>query len=565
MVAQSTLVESSAGVDRPSRAVRLNTLLRRNWLFVALVIVGVGLRVIAWLAYQPALLYTDSYYYLDNVAALDPQYLDPIGYSLFVLKPLLALDGLQLVSAVQHLAGIGMALLLYRVALRCGVRRWLAALGTAPVLLDGYQNQIEQNVLTDVWLQVLLVLVLWLLLGRRTPRAWMFGVAGLAIGLAMSVRMVAITLIVPVAIYALLAGRQWRVPGGWRRIAARFGALVGCFAIVVVAYAGYFDAKAGYWGLSNSSGNSLYGRTAVVADCAKLDLDKVLAQLCPPQPVGQRASSNDLAHSDGDPKWPGYVPPGETKYDLERQFADRVIEKQPLDVAAAILKDFGKGFLPVHSTLHGDPPSELWDFHPDFPTFTRDPNDHTTNPYTQTNAEAVEYGGKGLSLNRGLATFLDHYQDFGYTPGPLLAALGVLGLLGGFGVGRARRSGLCAATLLTTGLAITVLGTAAVFEFSWRYQLPGLVLLPLAGILGITALTSRRRPDPAASADGPAADGPSTGPDTGPDTGPVDGTAAEPVRDPGGEGGADPGAEPAGEPAADPVGAGESVRSDRTG
>jgi hypothetical protein len=517
MVLQSTVVESSADVDRPSRGVRLDGLLRRNWLFVALVIIGVTLRVIAWLAYQPALIYTDSYYYLQNVALLNPQYLDPIGYPLLVLKPLLSVGGLQLVTAVQHLAGVGMGVLLYRTALRCGARRWLAALATASVLLDGYEVQIEQFILSDVWLQVLLVVLLWLLLGRTTPKAWVFALAGLTLGLAMSVRMVAIALIVPVAVYALLAGRQWRVPGGWRRLSARFGALVGAFLVVVVSYAGYFDARTGHWGLSTADGNSLYGRTAAIADCAKLDLDPVLSEICPKQPVGQRPSSNDLAHLDGDPTWPGYVPPGETRYDMERQFARKVIEAQPFDVLAGVLTDFGKGFLPVHWSLPGDPPADLWHFQSFYPYFPMFPLAKGANPVADANKAANQYSGEGISLNSGLASFLDRYQDVGYTPGPLLAALGIVGLVGGFGVGRARRSGLCAATLLTTGLAITVLGTAAVFEFSWRYQLPGLVLLPLAGILGITALTSPRTPggaaEPESGVDGGGAEEPvSSGP-----------------------------------------------------
>ncbi|HYS35274.1 MAG TPA: hypothetical protein VEO01_06500, partial [Pseudonocardiaceae bacterium] len=235
-----------AAAARPGRWQRLNTLLARNWLVTALLVAGTALRVITWLAYQPALLYTDSYYYLFNVDPLNPQYLDPIGYPLFVLKPLLPIGGLALVSAVQHLAGIGMALLLYRIALRCGARRWLAALVTAPVLLDGFQLQIEQNILSDVWLEVLLVVLCWLLVGRGVPRPRVAAVVGLVLALAMTVRMVAIALIVPAVIYALLAGRQWRLGRhGCRKIAARLGALVGVFGVVVVAYAGYFDLKAG--------------------------------------------------------------------------------------------------------------------------------------------------------------------------------------------------------------------------------------------------------------------------------------------------------------------------------
>ena len=471
-----------------ARFERLRALLLRHRVFAVLLVVGVALRVITWLAYQPALIYTDSYYYLYNVDPLNPQYLDPIGYPLFVLKPLLPIGGLALVSAVQHLAGVGMALLLYATALRCCVRRWLSALVAVPVLLDGFQLQIEQNILSDVWLELLLVLLLWLLLGRGVPGPRLAAVAGLVVALAMTVRMVAITLIIPVVIYALLVGRQWRLPGGWRRIAARVGALVGVFGVVVVAYAGYFDIKAGYWGLSTSSGNSLYGRTAQVADCSKLNLDKVLAQLCPKEPLGQRLGPNIYAHMDGNPNWPGYIPPGQTVYTLDRQFALAVLEKQPWDVIGSILTDFGKGFRPTHSDAPGDPPGVLWQFQPNYPVFTMDPTDTKTDPFQQTNALALQFGGQGISQITGLDQFLVAYQRYVYTPGPLLAALGLVGLVAGFGVGRARGSGLAPAALLTTAVAITVLGTAAVFEFSWRYQLPSLVLFPLGGVLGIVAL-----------------------------------------------------------------------------
>jgi hypothetical protein len=495
----------------------LRALVRTNWLFSPLLLAGLALRVITWLAYQPALLYNDAYNYLANIGPLNPQYLDPIGYPLFVLRPLVPLGGIALVSAVQHVAGLGMALLLYRIALRCGARRWLAALVTAPVLLDGYQLQIEQNILSDVWLQVLLVLLLWLLVGRGVPSVRVAALAGLVIGLSMTVRMVAITLIVPAALYVLLVGRQWKVPGGWRKIAARGGALLGVFLAVVAAYGTYFDVKVGYWGLSTASGNSVYGRTAEIADCSKLDLDSVLAQLCPKEPLGRRLGTNTYAHLDGDnPNWPGYVPPGETVYDLDRQFAKKVLFAQPWDVARAVLADFGKGFLPTKNTLPGDPPAWLWQFQTTFPTFSIHPNDRTADAYAQTDAQARMYGGKGLSLNAGLARFLHDYQKVGYTPGTLFGALLVLGLLAGFGLGRARRSPLAAPALLVSGLTLTVLGTAAVFEFSWRYQLPDLVLLPLAGALGWMALRHPAEPRTVPATPGDTAGATDSGPDGSP-------------------------------------------------
>jgi hypothetical protein len=290
------------------------------------------------------------------------------------------------------------------------------------------------------------------------------------------------------------------VPGGWRRIATRFGALAVAFLAVVAAYATYFHAKAGYWGLNTASGNSIYGRTAEVADCSKLDLDPVLQQLCPKEPLDHRLGTNVYAHLDGlQPGWPGYVPPGETVYDLDKQFAKRVIEKQPVTVAVAVLTDFGKGFLPYHFSLAGDPPTWLWQFSKTTPLFTVDPTANPAGAFLQTNAYAVKYGHRPLHTIAPLAAFLHYYQFGGYTPGPLLFGMLVLGLVGGLSR-RGRRSGLAGVTLFTTGVAFTVLFTAALFEFSWRYQLPGLVLLPLAGALGVTALINGRR---AVSAAGP--------------------------------------------------------------
>ena len=58
--------------------------------------------------------------------------------------------------------------------------------------------------------------------------------------------------------------------------------------------------------------------------------------------------------------------------------------------------------------------------------------------------------------------------------------------------------GLALACLLITGTAVAVLLGADLYEFSWRYQLPALVTLPIAGAFGATAVArhirARRRP-----------------------------------------------------------------------
>lgn len=107
---------------------------------------------------------------------------------------------------------------------------------------------------------------------------------------------------------------------------------------------------------------------------------------------------------------------------------------------------------------------------------------------------AMACGGQPPTVYRPLTVFLIDYQaDGGLAPGPALAACEIMGLVGGFGA--RRRSGIPAATTLVTGMADTVLFVSAMFEFSWRYQLPALVLLPLAGALGLIVLIGPlRRP-----------------------------------------------------------------------
>ena len=78
-----------------------------------------------------------------------------------------------------------------------------------------------------------------------------------------------------------------------------------------------------------------------------------------------------------------------------------------------------------------------------------------------------------------------------------LAAVAVAAEVG-LTVRRRRDAGLALACLLITGSAVAVLLGADLYEFSWRYQLPALVTLPIAGAFGVTALVphirARRRP-----------------------------------------------------------------------
>jgi glycosyltransferase involved in cell wall biosynthesis len=462
--------------------------LRLHWILLVLLGLGAGLRVLTVLAYQPAILYIDSFSYLDNIHDLRPDGLRPIGYDL-ILNLLLPFGGLRAVAVAQHLLGLGLAVGIYLLLLRHGARRWLAALATAPVLLDAYQVQIEHNIMPDVWFQALLVAIIWVLTWRGLPRLWRTASAGALIGLAVIIRLVGITMLVPALAYLVVAGSLWASRSGWRQIGLRAAVLAAGFAVLLTGYASYYRITTGVWSISGASDGVLYGRAAAIADCERLPAGTWERTLCPAQPRDQRFGVDYYVHDPASPAMTVALPPGESIDAIQASFARTVFANQPRDLMVAVLRDFMKGFRPVRVDAVNDVPVQRWYFQTSYPYW---------GIQQRVQARAFEFGGVPIGVNRALAELLREYQlTVGYTPGPLLGLGLVAGLLGGFGIGNARRSGIRAASLLVSGLGVTVLMTAAAFEFSWRYQLPGLVLLPMAGALGVTAFTGPlRRPGP---------------------------------------------------------------------
>jgi hypothetical protein len=473
----------ATGSPPAGRGAELRARLARHWLIITLLVVGTVLRAFAWVAYQPALLSGDSFRYLDNVGEYSPAGLHPIGYPLLVLGPVLSVDGLELVAAIQHLAVLAAAVAIYLLALRHGVRRLLAALAAAPLLLDAYQIQIEQMIMADAWQQVLLVGLLWVLIGRGAPGPRRAAVGGLLLGVAMAFRLIAGSLVLPALLYLIIAGGAWRAwRTNWRTVTARSLAFLAAFAVVVAGYGAHFTAVTGQVGLSHTTGSVLYGRAAVVADCNRLELSPLQRLACPDEPRGERHPDH-YAHRGADVTWTSRFPPGTDIRSVQRSFAWAVVRQQPLDVIGGVAVDFLKGFRPIRVDSPGDVTVGRWHF--------TDGYQYYNHPELST-GYAQRFSGHAPSEVRPLGEFLRGYQrSVGYTPGPLLGVLGIVALLAGFGLGRARRSGIRSATLLAAGMALTILLASAAFEFSWRYQLPGLVLLPLAGVLGITALRKR--------------------------------------------------------------------------
>ena len=481
--------EEPAGPPQPqgrtARRHRLATVLRRHWLVAALLAAGLVLRVLAQLTYRPVLFYIDTTRYLYNVAPG----MDPLGYK-GVLRAVAFVGGLGAVAAVQHLLGLAMAVVIYLLLLRRGTPRWLAALATAPVLLDAYQLQIEQTLMPDVWFEALIVAGLAILLWRPET-SWRRAVAaGVVLGASATFAQVGEALLLPAVIYLVAAG------GGWRRVIGKVATLCVAFALPILAYEAGSYLLAGNFFLSHTGVTSIYGRMAAAADCATLRLPSAERGLCPAR--AQQAMGPDwLEFGAGSPVAPYYanLPRDETDR-LIIDFNHRVLTQQPLRVLGAYTHDALKLFMLTRTTGAGDTPISRWQFQPAYPYF--DP--HASRQIV--GAATARFGGGAPAVWRPGAGFLRAYQlDGGYTPGLLFAVLTLASLAGSAALLRRRADPairqLALACLLLFTSAAGVMLASDFFEFSWRYQLPALVTLAPSGALGIAVIIrwfTRRTP-----------------------------------------------------------------------
>jgi hypothetical protein len=425
---------------------------------------------------------------------------DPLGYR-WLLKVILAVGNLGTVAAIQHLLGLAMAVVLYVVLLRRGVRIWLAALAVAPVLLDAYQLQMEQMIMPDVWFEAMIVAALAVLLWRPAASVPFAVAAGLILGSSATIRAAGEILVLPAVLYLLAAG------GGWRRALGRSVSLAAAFALPILLYCGISYVRTGHFWLSHSQ--TSIGRMAAAADCATLKLPAAVRPMCP-GPAVQAKGPDWLEHSGQSPLYTTPVPPGTTRTRMLATLGSAIRGQQPLRVAGAIAGDSLRLFALTRDGIPSVTPISRWQFQTSYPTFpqwiTVD-RAHYVVVGIQRSAFGKfrfsrlnpSYGGKA-QVNRPVAGFLRAYQlGGGYTPGPLFAVFALAGLAGSLVAVIRRRAGgarslrLAAASLLFTATALVLLLVPDVLEFSWRYELPAVIILPPAGVLGIAALLSRRR------------------------------------------------------------------------
>jgi hypothetical protein len=492
--------QDTGDAPRPSRLAVTLALLRRHWLIAALVLAGLVLRVLAQLAYQPPLVYVDTLKYLYGASPGS----EPLAYTA-VLRLILLVGGLSIVAALQHVLGLAMGVVLYLLLLRRGASRWLAALGAAPVLLDAYQLQMETTIMPDVWFEAMIVVGLAVLLWRPAVSLRAAVVAGLILGLSATFKQLGEALAVPVVLFLLVAGDDW--PERIKKAAA----LCVAFLLPIVAYSSWSYAKNGHFRLAH--GQSRTGRLVASADCATLKLSPNARLLCP-TPHQQSFGPDWLEHSGHSPLYATPLPPGAKRFKLISEIDSAVVSQQPLRVAASIASDWARLFDVTRSPTSWVTPIARFQFQTRYPTYPPWVELGQGNVVVVGVQKALfgrfvhsplkpAYGGP-VRISHPLASFLRGYQlHGGFTPGPLFALFGLAGLAGSV-LALLRRAStpgsrrLALACLLFTGAAVVLLLVPDIYEFSWRYQLPALITLPPAGVLGLAALLGHRRARPAA-------------------------------------------------------------------
>src|SRR5450755_354563 len=320
-------------------------------LFTILVLLSLLPRILATLSFRPALLTADSFLYMLNAVDGKLGNIRPAGYSFFLSIFRGIPHTLLAVTTLQHLLGVAVAVIVYSLLRYWGLPGWGASLATVPTLFDSREIALESYILPDTVFCFVVLLVVALLLTKRTPRLWQCVVAGLLLAYASILRGNGIPLVVIVAAFLLIR------KVGWKAFAA--GSLA--FVIPLLWYVAAFHAQYGSFNLTQSDGIFLWSRTTSFANCAIIKPPPDLRPLCPDREKAVTvapASSWSITHLldertpsgflwNNDVYWRTDAYPGINKYNnkLGQSFAIDAVKAQPLDYLRVVGRDVALTFL----------------------------------------------------------------------------------------------------------------------------------------------------------------------------------------------------------------------------
>jgi hypothetical protein len=408
-------------------------LLARHWLFSVALGLGLLLRLFTMLGFPPAIWFGgDSVSYVNSGLHWWPGVSRESGYGV-MLGLLHPFHSFVVVTAIQHLMGLAMGVLVYAL-LRSRYRlpAWGATLAAAPVLLDVYMIQLEQEILADSAFTFLCVaaitLVLWWPDDRRP--AWSLPAAAALLAIASTFWPPGLPLLILLLIYMIV--RRF----GWRPVVAT--AVGG--AIPLALYLGWFDVRYHQVAFNDSNGVFLWSRTMTFADCSVIKPPADLRPLCPTGSPATRQSAPFYI-------WEGNSPllkvgtGGSNKFsksrnDLAQKFAIKAIEAQPLSYANVVFR----GWLMNFDWNRPNVPSVAMADRYQFTNATQTQNalSGTSTAATRAGVAALHkvqraYTGGSTADTREVQPFADvmiDYQKVMYVRGTMIGALLLIGLGG---------------------------------------------------------------------------------------------------------------------------------------
>ena len=466
---------STSAPDHDATSQRVGVL-RRHALFTAALVLGAALRVLVMVAFRPGFILSDAHTYLILATHLVAHPDRVVGYGAALAAITSLTHDIWVIAGVQHLLGLGTAVLGYALLRRWGVSQLVATLAMLPVLVDAMQLALEHSILSDVLYDLLLLAGVAVLAWRRVPSLGNVLVGGLVLGLSVLVRVGGEPVVLGAVGFCLLTAVPWR-----RRVVTSL-ALVAAFVVPLVAYAAWFDSQQGSFALTTSGGRALYMRTTGFVDCSRLQVPAYERRLCPAEPVGHRLDPTQYGWHSPDGTAGLRPPPGVTLDGAFRDFAWRAIRAQPGAYVRIVLRDAALTLWPRRVDRYGYDTADKWQF----------ANWRDYRPTPGATSVYADYGGP-YRTNAVAAQILAVYGNVVYLPGPLIGLL-VLGSLVGL-VWPRRPSGSRPLLFLTlslgVGLTLVPIVTA---EFVWRYMLPSVLLVPMAAACAWTRISARPRP-----------------------------------------------------------------------
>jgi hypothetical protein len=434
---------------------------------LAVLAAGAILRLLTQLAYGPALYYYDSVSYVERAGRglfLSPD--QPAGYPLAIRVIRFFGGDLGVVTTLQHLAGMASGAFVYVLIWRLSSLRWLATLGAAIVILDGYAIAIEQYVMTEALFDFLIAASGCLaVVGRRRMSV---AVSGLLLAAACMVR--------PVGLFAVPV---WLAFVFWRyRWSAATALCTAAVLFPLLGYAAANDQATGHFAITEDSAWLLYGRIGAIGDCRGLRLPTSDRVLCPqPDQVGRSVNFYLFAPNSPAVRAFGthsiHAPPRVNRTLFS--YSLHVISQRPLAFAGRVGGDLLRFFTPGARS--------------DYPTEDAPMTLPRSGPWLW-----PFYRPRQRSPARALRTYISVV----HTIRPLLglfflAAVAALALA----ARRERRSDgrrRASAIALLLAMALALMLGSALSHFERRYALPAVPLLTSCGLLAIASIWNRPAP-----------------------------------------------------------------------